>query len=60
MNSHILPATKITDEEIEYYGEKYRQNHVAIKEQIIFEHYLQREIMLKNRSSRKVMRAFAQ
>lgn len=48
MNSRLQQM--VTDEELEYYAERYVQQKISYKERIIFEHYLQREIMLKHRS----------
>ena len=48
MNS-LLRVPKVSEEELEYYGEIYVQQQIRYKEQITFEHYLYREIMLKHR-----------
>lgn len=48
MNS-LLQVPKVSDEELDYYGELYVQGQIRYKEQITFEHYLYREIMLKHR-----------
>ena len=48
MNS-LLQVPRVSDEELEYYGELYVTEQIRYKELITFEHYLYREIMLKHR-----------
>lgn len=48
MNSRLQQM--VTEDELEYYAEQYVEQQIRYKEKIIFEHYLQREIMLKHRS----------
>lgn len=56
LKSHLHPSAPATasNEELEYYAEKY--DKCDEKGIVPFDHYLQREIMLKNRSLRKIMR----
>ena len=55
MNS-LLQVPMVSDEELEYYGELYVSEQIRYKEQITFEHYLYREIMLKHRQQRLLER----
>ena len=39
-----------SDEELEFYAEEYVKRNVAETEQIIFEHFLQREMVIARRN----------
>lgn len=55
MNS-LVQLPSVSNEEIAYYANKFIEEDIQNREQIIFEHYLLREIMIQKRQIQKMRR----